>query len=212
MPNAWGQVVGTIRGVIDGDARARERVGRWAQVIISDEAQERLHTMLGWLERVQVKSFEKWYPDNLLLQCAVSTSSTRCRAKAAGPCSCCGRPVCLQHSMVSMDADLMCAPCFAVARQHAKPFASGETGQDPDRSPFAQAVDPDNELALANAYRVLRVKPDVSDEELRKAYKMKLKASHPDQKRTAEAKQRAETKFKDIRAAWDIICKARGIS
>jgi hypothetical protein len=198
MVSAWDYIVGTFRGVVDGDVDARMRAGRWAEVLLNDEAQERLHALLAWLEHVQLRSIGKWLPESQIRRCAVSAGHVECAARATGMCACCGRPVCLHHAMISRDADLLCAPCFAVARKHAVPFVAAP--------PAPETND------LERAFRVLGVSEDASDDEVRRAYRDKLRRNHPDVKRSDAAKARAEAKFKEIRSAWDVVSSARGIS
>lgn len=201
MSQVLDELVGTFRRVMDGDMAASARVGRWAEALLTDEAQDRLHLLLGWLERVQLRSMDKWFNRRISVRCSVVSPVGACRARAAGACACCGRPVCLQHSMISMDADLLCAPCFAVARKHADRF---EPEPEPKAAPEPEQPD------LDKACRVLGVDLDASEEHVRKVYKEKLRRNHPDGKKSAAAKARAESRFKEIRAAWDTIAKTRG--
>jgi hypothetical protein len=204
VPSMFEDIVGTVRSAFAGDPRATSRMGaaaaRWSRVLIEEHAQERLELLLAWVDRVHSTSELKWYPPERVEQCRVIGRTVDCRARAIAPCSCCGRPVCMQHAMLSADADVLCAPCFAVARQHAKPW-------EPPRPTAPAGKDPTD---VATAYEILGADPEDSDEEIRKIYRQELAKAHPDRKRTKTAKERAEARFKTIQAAWDTIQRARG--
>src|ERR1700754_1365544 len=55
---------------------------------------------------------------------------------------------------------------------------------------------------MANPYQTLGVAPNASQDEIRKAYRNAAKETHPD---LNPGKPEAETRFKDINAAYDII-------
>ena len=67
---------------------------------------------------------------------------------------------------------------------------------------------------LEDAYKVLGVSPDATDNEVRKAYRKLALEHHPDRvaKLGEDVRKAAEKKFQEINAAKDRIYKARGLS
>lgn len=66
---------------------------------------------------------------------------------------------------------------------------------------------------LGEAYRVLEVQPTASNDELRRAYKAMVLKNHPDRVASLgdDIRHAAEEKLKQINAAYEAICKARGL-
>ena len=66
---------------------------------------------------------------------------------------------------------------------------------------------------LEAAYKVLEVSPDVSNDELKRAYKRLVLKHHPDRVATLgdDIRQRAEEKLKQINNAYEKVSKSRGL-
>ncbi|WP_108423874.1 TerB family tellurite resistance protein [Flagellimonas amoyensis] len=65
-----------------------------------------------------------------------------------------------------------------------------------------------------NAYKILEVNKDATDEEIKKAYRSMAKKYHPDRVVTEDEaiKKGAEEKFKEVQKAYETIQKERGIA
>ena len=66
---------------------------------------------------------------------------------------------------------------------------------------------------LEDAYRVLGITPDATDDEVRRAYKRMALENHPDRVASLgdDIRRAAEKKFKEINEAKERIYRARGI-
>lgn len=67
---------------------------------------------------------------------------------------------------------------------------------------------------LEDAYKVLEVSPDATDDEIKKAYKKMALKHHPDRVESlgADVKKAAEEKFKAVALAYETIKKERGFN
>jgi len=166
-----------LRGMLSGQRtsvdplRVVEQAGSIAAFAraYSTEGPQRLLTelLLPWASKVAAKAPSKWLMSrNLPPVCAIA-NGRQCSTAPISACHICGRPVCLQHALISVDADVVCWPCIVIAGKHAKkwqPPAAAPPGKDP----------------LAWAYSLLGVEPDCTDADLKKAYKKAAMAYHPD--------------------------------
>ena len=64
-----------------------------------------------------------------------------------------------------------------------------------------------------NAYKILEISPNVSDAEVKKAYRTMAKKHHPDKLQTDNEalKKGAQEKFQQVQAAYETIRKERGL-
>ena len=65
-------------------------------------------------------------------------------------------------------------------------------------------------MTASEAYRLLEVTPDASDEDVRRAWRDLSKVWHPDRfAHDAELQRRAQEKLKEINAAYETLLEAR---
>jgi hypothetical protein len=147
-----------------------------------------------------------------------------CTNHALCTCDVCGKSACLDHCRVDQFGDAICYLCVIDAIQSRA--ASGQPGPA-DRGPagwerddvYEQRHAPGNgagrrppapdEAAVRAAYRMLGVKRSATGEELRSALKAKLGRWHPDKFKSDAQKARAEQRFKEIQAAFEVIERSR---
>jgi DnaJ like chaperone protein len=67
--------------------------------------------------------------------------------------------------------------------------------------------------AADNAYKILEIDKNVSDDEVKKAYRTMAKKYHPDRVNTENEaiKKGAEEKFKEVQKAYEQIQQERGL-
>ncbi len=73
---------------------------------------------------------------------------------------------------------------------------------------------PNAQAALEQAYRILEVSPQATDDEVKKAYRRMAMKYHPDKVSTLgeDVRKGAEEKFKALSEAYDLIKKSRGMN
>lgn len=188
-----------------------------------DGLPQRVWQQLGpWTQRLLINSTEKWLPR--LVSPAVCEVPIYERGQSKGPChnqglaqcDVCGRACCLNHCRIDQHADAVCYMCVIEAHQarraagHApppgtRPWERGPSG-DNGAGQSQREVDA---ATLRAAYRMLGVRKDASDEELKAALRQQLGKWHPDKHRGEKAKQRAEERFKEIQTAHKVVTRAR---
>jgi len=70
-----------------------------------------------------------------------------------------------------------------------------------------------NKSNIKNAYTILGISKEASDDEVKKAYRKVVKKYHPDKLTDVgdDVKKMAKEKFQAVQQAYDNICKSRGI-
>lgn len=188
-PQAWLQALGRVAASVQ---HAPEGVpGR-----IWDE-------LRPWLQELAFNAAPKWLPRMVFeFPCGVPSyvagrPVAACPRLAVANCDCCGQPVCLDHARFDKHGDAICFVCVAGAIQ------AKRVGQPP---PGPAPID---DAALKRARRVLGVRAADPWSEVTAAYKRLLAQWHPDRFKTEKERAKAETRFKDIRAAYDLLQKHR---
>jgi len=141
------------------------------ETFVQPQAQALITHLIGpWALGIARLAPAKWLlPVGVAPACALEVGPRLCGGFAIGACHACGRPICLGHALVSADATLVCWACMRLAAQHAKRWAP----------PGAQAQGAAGR-GLDWAYTLLGVSADSTQEEIKKAYKIRIGRFHPD--------------------------------
>lgn len=166
-----------------------------------------------WINELTRAATTKWLPFLVHgIPCEVAEHQRPCTGASIAACGICRRPVCIHHSFVSKTAEAVCIPCAIRAKgAYTEPAAPPPrpAGVDPDtRAPPPEPPVIPPQL-LAAARRVLGTKRDTPWDEVERRYKKLLAKYHPDRQQARQDKLRAEAKFKEVRAAFDLLKKER---
>jgi hypothetical protein len=145
-----------------------------------------------------------------------------CGLPAIAACCVCGKTVCLDHAMVS-PSEVVCASCivvakarFAASRQANGGQATGDRGRpfgfvDPQEAPPPRSSSPQAATAEERraALRVLKLKLDATDDEIRVAYKKLAFENHPDRARGERERASKQKRLNEINRAYDLLTKQR---
>lgn len=177
------------------------QVAETVQVYSTPEAQALLvNIVMPWAAHVSRHAPAKWgIPEDKPNLCFVETGPGHCQAPAVGLCLICRRPVCLNHSLVSVDASLVCYACMKVAAKVCKPW-------EPPAQHRKQQAD---KAGIGWAFKLLGVDDDATDEEIKKAYKRAVARYHPDKAKDDDEREASAQVFKTIQDAYSLIKKAR---
>jgi DnaJ like chaperone protein len=93
-------------------------------------------------------------------------------------------------------------------------FRMGAYGRGSHKGGPGAGSRPNSQAALEDAYRVLEVSPQATDDEVKKAYRRMAMKYHPDKVSTLgeDVRKGAEEKFKTLSEAYDLIKKSRGMN
>lgn len=159
----------------------------------------------SWAANIGRSAPAAWLPT---LAARKPCSAPRCKARGVAPCLACGGVVCLTHGFVGADAAVVCGGCLvmlqktraAALEQAARPAKAKGKGPRPAPAPVEEPDD--DEAALEQAYALLGVDEDDSDEDIAAAFD-RLKVFH--MKRGAAGKMA----IKALRSALRRIAEAR---
>lgn len=154
-------------GEIDG-AKLSQAVSGIAGVLHSEHSRALLAQVLSpWILEVARIAPTKWVlPSDVPPSCAVEAPSV-CGSYAIGGCHICGRPTCIQHALLAADASIVCWACMRLAAQHAKPWRCS--------------------TSLTWAYELLGIDESASEEQIKKAFRKRIAAFHPDKNGSSSA-------------------------
>lgn len=212
-------------------------LGRFASQLV-DVAPEGprnvLYAIGPWLNDLTRNASQHWLPHLILgVPCEViyrdpqTQIGMQCAGPAIAACSVCRKPTCLEHSFVSRMAQAVCFGCVKQGiddRTPKIPWPAGTRGNpsDPRAAPHGAQSPPGHEprtetppaapppnpldVQFARARKILRVKRSATWPEVEASYKELLVKHHPD--RNPDDRAGAETRFKQVRVAYDLLKKA----
>lgn len=157
-----------------------------------------------WINDLTRAATAKWLPFLVHgIPCEVVEHQRPCPGASIAACGICRRPVCIHHSFVSKTAEAVCLPCAIRAKGAYTAAPVPPAGAPPPKPP----VIPPQFLAAAR--KALGIRLDTPWDEIERRYKKLLRKYHPDRQQNAEDKARSEAKFKEVRAAFDLLMKER---
>lgn len=178
--------------------------GRVAQGMRPDDVVTKRY--MAVLTKLAEHALTKWSASSAAgIRCAVELRRKRtgvrerCGQPAAGSCVVCGKATCIDHAMVSVkDGSLMCEGCVvAVASTYASagPQAAAEQSRERDVS--------------IGHLSTLGLPEGATLEQIKSAYRELAKRHHPDRK-SGDAKKRAEQRLKEINEAYSWLSRQYG--
>ena len=162
--------------------------------IASSFAQERggrlVEQLTQWGSILSGNAMRKWGPRAVMPnECAHED----CELDALARCMICGQEHCLAHSFVNHEADGICFVCA---------FQAGARSE-----PARQRRSVKQSAAELDAYRVLGLRPGVSEEQIEAAYRSLARKHHPDRARDARSRKEAELNLREINLARDVLLR-----
>lgn len=169
-----------------------------------------MRELLHWAGKLEAAAGERWRGVVASgIRCTVPDLKMGivmpCDESAIAACAACRQPTCLRHSMVAINADIVCLRCVnevvSVVRERLRQ-GSGQAGHGSNGA--QRQPDPGEEFErLRKAHlRTLGLKDPTDWSEIETSYKDLLVKNHPDRAPPAKRKQ-AEEKFKKVRVAYD---------
>lgn len=154
----------------------------------------------GWL--VEMGRFAQTWPivasSGLACGCGVQSphGPVRCGAPAVGVCVVCQQGCCLPHGAMAPGV-VVCGSCISAAR-----VARGLSPEVPKQGAPAPEPPKKPQPTRAELLRVLRLKPEATDDEIRSQYRELAKRHHPDRAKNEADRQRREARMRDLNAAY----------
>lgn len=173
-----------------------------------------------WLQRVTLSATEKALPH--LLHEGLCDVPVYENGQHVGPCinqpvlkcDMCGRKCCLDHCRIDQYWDGVCYACLmefaATKRVQEVPPPGPRPWERAAEQPTPEQQQRAERAAVRAAHRMIGVRIDASDAEVKAALKQKLASCHPDRVQSERAKLKAEERFKQLQDAYRVIMKSRG--
>jgi hypothetical protein len=129
-----------------------------------------------------------------------------CPRASIAYCVVCHKPTCLVHAFVDGSGEAVCFACVqeTIAERPAAPKPNGKTNGAGQAPPY---VPPDWDKQVSWARKQLKVKMSASWDDIRTAHRKLSAKWHPDKVQGADAKAKAEAKFKELGRALEILKK-----
>lgn len=177
--------------------------------------------LLPWANKVGVAALSRWSGVVASgIRCSLPArpgAPQPCPGRAVAGCFICNGPVCLDHCMISYQADVICFKCVDtmanVTRERvgSTPRDQWQYRQGPPSSGHAPgaAPPPEDDKEREKALRTLGFDEDDEPtvDEVKAAFRELAKKHHPD--KAPEAKKKSATaKFIKIQAAYDLLLKS----
>lgn len=197
MPGPIDELLGFVSG-----QRGRISVGDLAEHFVGGLSDANRHLM------EQVRVFGQHLGTNLLRRWPQNILQPRrctmdnCEAIGVAPCRVCGEWTCLAHSHVSHTGDIVCNQCVRdMIEQRAKERRASSGGDAWQGAPKKGG----GRMTPAQAFRVLDIKPGVSWDEVKKAWRKKAAQNHPDHEQDDKKRAKVEARAKRINEAFEVL-------
>lgn len=175
-----------------------------------------------WLQQLGIAATSRWLPYLILgIPCEVQELGQRCPAASIQACAACHKPCCADHAFVSGDGSAVCYVCVHRVVKESQPKIPGDKPSGsragaraderapPPPPPGAQGQPRPPPRPPAEAYTrartILGVRRGAPQAVVERKYRELLARWHPDKFRDADKRADAETRFKEIRAAYDFL-------
>lgn len=154
------------------------------------------HLIGPWALSVAKMAPQKWtLPTNLAPSCCLEVGSHLCGAFAISGCHLCGRPICIGHALINVDATLVCWSCMREAAKHVKKWKAPGGAQDSN--------------ALQWAYDLLGLEVDCTLQQAKTAYKQRVAKFHPDTVGGGQDSKAHGDLVRLLKRAYDAIVESR---
>ncbi len=183
--------------------------GRAVHEAAAGQADPLTRSVMQWVADMQRNVLRRWKPIVASgMRCALRPRDERtgqfeqCAEPAIGACGLCRQPVCLRHSMIGQQADIVCTACLS---DYVRMLRERDGGFRDHRTVYGQSapptVAPDEAVLRKNHLRTLGLKEPTDWAEIHAAFRKKAARMHPDRAKPGRRAE-AEAKFKALNEAY----------